>query len=53
MIKQEKTTRKTQVVGFRLLINEWLLFEKICIENKVPMSSILQEAVKQFLTENK
>lgn len=40
---------KTQVIGCRVTIQEWDRFEKVCLENRVTMSEILKQAVRQYI----
>lgn len=43
---------KTQVIGCRVTMTDWDRFEKKCIERGVPMSQVLQTAVKQYIRNN-
>jgi hypothetical protein len=46
-VKSKK--EKTQVVGFRIPVTDWHKFEVRCLENGVPMSKVLQIAVRKYL----
>jgi hypothetical protein len=44
-----KKTAKNHVISCRITKDHWNRFEIKCIENRVPMSKILQQAVVQYL----
>lgn len=47
--KVKSTKPKTQVIGVRLPIYEWDIFEKTCIENNKTMSEIIRRGIKSYL----
>ena len=46
----QQTKKKTQVIGARIPYDKYNLLELLCIEKRIPMSSIIQQAVKHYLT---
>jgi predicted GNAT superfamily acetyltransferase len=50
MEKQRKNKEKTQVLTFRIPFSRYELFEKTCLEKRQPMSKVMQEAVKKYLS---
>ena len=57
MIKQiqnnmNQTQKKTQVIGARIPYDKYNQLEIKCLENRVPMSAIIQKAITQYMKRN-
>lgn len=48
----EKTQKKTQVIGARIPYDKYNQLEIKCLENRVPISAIIQKAVLQYMKRN-
>jgi hypothetical protein len=51
IIKKDKPTQ-TQVITCRIPKHQWERFEIKCLEQQVTMSSIIQNAVRQYMNKN-
>ena len=47
-----KSKEKTQVLSCRISMSNYDKFEKTCLENRIPMSKIIRNAVNEYLNKN-
>ena len=47
--KNKEKTEKTQVLSCRISKSNYEKFEKTCLENRIPMSKIMRDAVNKYL----
>jgi hypothetical protein len=48
-MKEIKNKEKTQVLSCRISMSNYEKFEKTCLENRIPMSKVMREAVNKYL----
>ena len=48
-MKQTNNKEKTQVLSCRIPMSKYEKFEKTCLENRIPMSKVMREAVNKYL----
>ena len=48
----QQTQKKTQVIGARIPYDKYNQLEIKCLENRVPMSAIIQKAITQYMKRN-
>ena len=52
-MEKTQTQKKTQVIGARIPYDKYNQLEIKCLENRVPMSAIIQKAITQYMKRNK